>query len=127
MVMLSTIDSKGSEDENEVYNTKKLDEFIKNFNNFKEGKVRIIKYVKQGNKVWINKLADIKYDGKNLIYVTYDAYSEANIITAGTSASFGKIVKTCSNNNIRYALLESEDIKEDMGVTILSFSSNNIK
>ncbi len=127
VVMISTIDSKGSEDENEVYNTKKLDEFIKNFNNFKEGKVRIIKYVKQGNKVWINKLADIKYDGKNLIYVTYDAYSEANIITAGTSASFGKIVKTCSNNNIRYALLESEDIKEDMGVTILSFSSNNIK
>jgi len=127
VVMISTIDSQDKEDKNEVYNTKNLDQFIKNFNNFKEDKVRIIKYVKQENQIWINKLADIKYDGKNLIYVTYDIYSGANIVTASTSASFTKIVKTCSNNNVRYILLENEDTKEDMGVTVLSFSSNSIK
>ncbi|APM37722.1 cell wall-binding repeat-containing protein [Clostridium kluyveri] len=127
VVMISTIDSQDKENKNEVYNTKNLDQFIRNFNNFKEDKVRIIKYVKQGNQIWINKLADIKYDGKNLIYVTYDIYSGANIVTDSTSASFTKIVKTCSNNNVRYILLENEDTKEDMGVTVLSFSSNSIK
>ncbi|UZQ52251.1 cell wall-binding repeat-containing protein [Clostridium kluyveri] len=128
VVMISTINSQGNEDKNEVYNTKKLDQFIKNFNNLKEDKVRIIKYAKQGNKVWINKLADIKYDGKNLTYVTYDTYSGSNIITEGSiSVSFAKIVKTCSNNNVRYTLLEDEDTKEDMGVTVLSFSSDSIK
>jgi len=49
----------------------------------------------------------------NDVYVTYDTYSGSNIITEGsTSVSFAKIVKTCSNNNVRYALLENEDTKK---------------
>jgi hypothetical protein len=125
IVMVSTIDNNSDISKEEGYNVKTLDQFIENFNNKKKDKIRIIKYTKQEDKIWINKLEDIEYDGQNLTHCGYNTYPTNDLVKEKPApVPFYKIAKTTLGNLIRYALYESVDTKENMGMTLLSFNFN---
>jgi hypothetical protein len=123
VVVVSLINDKGSETKQEVYNINIIDQFVDNFNDLRKDKVRIIKYVKQEDKLWINKMSDMEYDGEKITYKSYDTYEKEK----QSKNSFDKIVKTQSSNGIRYALIENKNTSNDEGVTVISFLGSNIK
>jgi hypothetical protein len=123
VVVVSLINDKGSETKQEVYNINIIDQFVDNFNDLRKDKVRIIKYVKQEDKLWINKMSDMEYDGQKITYKSYDTYEKEK----QSKNSFDKIVKTQSSNGIRYALIENKNTSNDEGLTVISFLGSNIK
>jgi outer membrane murein-binding lipoprotein Lpp len=123
VVVVSLLDDKGTENKQEVYNVNKIDQFVSNSNNSKKDRVRIIKYVKQGDKLWINKLNDIVFEGQEIIYISYDTYGKEKQV----QNSFNRIVKAQSNNGIRYSLLDNKNASDDGGMTAISFLVSSIK
>ena len=124
VIMISRDNSKDIE----VYNIATLDKFIDSFNNGKEGYVRIIKgTIKDDGKFLVNKLEEYESDGKVIKITVYDPYFNKDKFTAGRPSYSPKIVKTCPDNGIRYAILESKDTPDNMGATIISFDKSSIK
>ncbi|SFC38235.1 DUF4362 domain-containing protein [Clostridium uliginosum] len=124
VIMVSRPNSK----ELEVYNIAKLDEFIDSFNNGKEGYVRVIKgTIENDGKLLVNKLEEYESDGKVIKDLVYDSYSDKNKFIPGRPRYLPKMVKTCSDNAIRYAILESKDTPDNMGATVISFDKSSIK
>ena len=80
VVMISYTDSISSKTHNdmEIYNINKLDDFIKNMDKGKKDNIRIVEYGKNVTGTWVNKLFDLKYDGKKKIEIEYDSYSNPN-------------------------------------------------
>jgi hypothetical protein len=126
IVIVSTIDNDEKVSKEQGYNIKILDQFIENSNTNKKDKIRIIKYTKQGDKLWINKLEDVEYDGQGLTHIGYNTYptEKDQVQEKPAPVTFHKIAKTTLGNLIRYALYESIDTKENMGMTLLSFNFN---
>lgn len=120
--------SRGSSKELEVYNISMLDKFLDSFNNGKEGYVRVIKgVIEKDGKFSVNKLEEYETDGKVVKVIGYDTYADKNKFIQGKPTYSPKIVKTCSGNAIRYAILESKDTPDNMGATVISFDKSNIK
>lgn len=108
--------------DSEVYNISKLDSMIDDAKSGKKGSVRLIKYVIDENKIWINRLEDIKYDGKLYYDTGYDTYGDAGF---GTN-TFNRLVKSTPQGGARYEELRPND-KAGSGATLLSFSAGSIK
>lgn len=120
--------SRGNNEEIEVYNISSLDKFLDSFNNGKEGYVRVIKGIIENDDSFIvNKLDEYETDGKVIKDTVYDTYADKNKFIQGKPDYSPKMVKTCSDNAIRYAILESKDTPDNMGVTVISFDKSSIK
>lgn len=120
--------SKGNNKELEVYNISSLDKFLHSFNNGKEGYVRVIKGIIENDGSFIvNKLEEYETDGKLIKDTAYDTYTDKNKFTPGKPIYLPKMVKICSGNSIRYAILQSKDTPEDMGTLVISFDKSSIK
>ena len=90
--------------------------------------MRIIKgTVEDDGKISVNKLDEYETDGKVVKHLGYDSYADKNKFIPGRPTYSPKIVKTCSDNAIRYAILESKDTPDNMGATVISFDKNSIK
>lgn len=111
----------------EVYNISTLDKFIESFNNGKECYVRVIKGTIVDGKLLVNKLEEYETDGKVIKDLGYDSYADKNKFIPGSPTYSPKMVKTCSANGIRYAILESKDTPDNMGVTVIGLDKNSIK
>ena len=110
----------------EVYNTNRLNRFIENVNVNRKDKVRVIKYGQTMGKEFINKLNEVEYDGNTLTDLGFDTYASSGII-GGNKAIFAKIVKTTTQNGVRYAELKEMEPSENMGATLISFSLDSVK
>lgn len=124
VIMIDRDNSK----EQEVYNIASLDKFIDSFNNGKEGYVRVIKgMIKKDGTLLVNKLEEYETDGRVIKDLVYDTYADKNKFVPGRPSYAPKMVKTYSDNAIRYAILESKDTPDDMGATVISFDKSSIK
>ena len=94
-------------------------------NSGKEAYVRVIKgRLKADNTILINKLDEYETDGKIIESLAYDAYNE---LKPGKPMYAVKIVKTYSDGGVRYAMLDSDDIQDNMGATVISFDNCQVK
>ncbi|MBL4934144.1 DUF4362 domain-containing protein [Clostridium sp. YIM B02515] len=114
--------------EAEVYNIEVMDKFLASFNSGKEAYVRVIKgSIKADGTFLVNKLEEYETDGKIIKDTVYDAYDDKNKFIKGKPIYCPKMVKTYSDNGIRYAILENKDTPDNMGATVISFDKNSIK
>lgn len=119
---------RSNSNELEVYNVSTLDEFIESFNDGKEGYVRVIKGTfKDDGTFLVNKLEEYQSDGKVIKDLVYDTYADKNKFIPGNPIYWSKIVKLCSDNAIRYSILQSKDTPENMGTNVISFYKSNMK
>jgi bla regulator protein BlaR1 len=120
VVMVSDLNSNT----NEVLNTARIDAFMDNFKNGKVDQIRIIKYGKEGDKVFTNKLMDLETDGTNLKLFSYDTYSKDKRYKKPFDPSyFIKITKqTYEKGGVRYAIHDTKEDPDNMGMTLISFN-----
>lgn len=113
----------------EVYNIAMLDKFIDSFNNGKEGYVRIIKGIlNEDGTLLVNKLEVYETDGKVIKDTGYDTYADKNKFIPVKPIYSPKMVKTHSDNAIRYVIFQSKkDTPDNIGRTVISFYKNSIK
>jgi hypothetical protein len=112
----------------EVYNIVMLDKFLDSFNNGKEGYVRVIKgTMEKDGKLLVNKLEEYETDGKVIKDLVYDTYANKDKFIPGRPTYSPKMVKTSSDNGIRYSILQSKDTPDNMGATVISFDKSSIK
>lgn len=120
--------SRPNTKEQEVYNIGALDKFLESFNNGERGYVRVIKgTIEKDGRFLVNKLEEYESDGKLIKDLVYDAYADKNKFIPGKPTYSPKMAKTCSDDAIRYAILESKDTPDNMGATVISFHKNSIK
>ena len=120
--------SRDNSSELEVHNISMLDNFLDSFNKVKEGYVRVIKgTLKSDGKLLVNKLEEYETDGKAIKSIGYDTYADKNKFIQGKPIYSQKIVKTCPDDGVRYAVLESKDTPDNMGATVISFKKSSIK
>lgn len=108
-----------------IYNIDKFENFIKNINDRKPAKIRIVKYGREHGLTWVNKLYDLEYNGEKIIDTVYDVYSDPNVFIPSTIYYFDKIVKKDYPNGIWYGICAKTD-KEDNCVTIISLKKSSI-
>lgn len=127
IVMISYTDSVSIKTHNnmEIYNINRLDDFMKNTNKGKKDEIRIVEYVNDVTHTWVNKLYDLKYDGKKIIDVEYDTYSNPNKFIASQPEIFNKIIKRDYTDSISYRICYSENEDNDCG-KLISFSKTSI-
>jgi hypothetical protein len=128
IVMISYIDSVSSKTHNnmEIYNINRLDDFIKSIDKGKKDKILIAEYGKNVTGTWVNKLFDLKYDGKKIIYIEYDSYSNPNAFIPSQPQIFSKIIKRDYPNAIAYRICYSEEDKNNECGRLISFHKNSI-
>lgn len=114
--------------EHEVYNISSLDRFFESSNNGRHDYVRIIKGMrKEDGTLLVNKLDEYETDGNIIKSTPYNTYSDNGEYTKGNSSYDFKMVKSESDNDIRYSLLMNNETPENMGATVISFSKSSIK
>ena len=119
---------RNSSQEHEVYNIASLDRFIDSFNNGKEDYVRVIKGIIESDGTFlVNKLEEHETDGKVIKSLVYDTYADKNKFILGRPSYSYKMIKSCSDNGIRYSVLLSKDTPEEMGATVISLDKSSIK
>jgi hypothetical protein len=128
IVMISYTDSVSSKTHNnmEIYNINRIDDFIKNINKGKKDKIRIVEYGKNVTGTWVNKLFDLKYDGKKIIDIEYDTYSNPNAFIPSQPEIFNKIIKRDYHDGISYRICYSESENNDCGKLISFYKSSII-
>ena len=90
--------------------------------------MRVIKgTIKKDGTFLVNKLEEYETDGKVIKDLVYDTYADKNKFVQGSPGYYPKMVKTYTDNTIRYAILESKDTPDNMGATVISFDKNSIK
>ena len=127
IVMISYFDSVSSKthNDNEIYNVNRLDDFMKNIDKGKKDNIRIVEYGKNATGTWVNKLYDLKYDGKKKIEIEYDSYSNPNAFIPSQPEIFNKIIKRDYPNGIAYRICYLENENNDCG-KLISFSKSSI-
>lgn len=111
IVMISYTDTVSSKTYNdmEIYNIKRLDDFMKNIDKGKKDDIRIVKYGKNDSGTWVNKLYDLNYDGNKIIYVEYDVYSNPDKFIPCEPAFFKNIIKIDYHDGLSYRICYSEN------------------
>jgi hypothetical protein len=127
IVMISYFDklSNISHNDMEIYNFSRLDEFMENIKKGKKDKIRIVKYESSASGTWVNKLYDLKYDGKKIVDIEYDAYSNPNVFIPSQPLVFNKIIKRDYSDGIWYGICYSEKGKEECA-SLISFRKSSI-
>lgn len=129
VVMISYTDSVSSKTHSdmEIYNINKLDDFMKNMDKRKKDNIRIVEYGKNVTGTWVNKLFELKYDGKKLIDIEYDTYSNPNAFIPSQPSIYNKIIKRNLPDTISYRICGSEnEIKSDDCAKLISFYKSSI-
>lgn len=129
VVMISYFDSVSSKTHNnmEIYNIDKLDNFIDSINKGEKDKIRIVEYGKDVTITWVNKLFDLNYDGKKIIDIEYDTYSNPNEFIPSQPGTFCKILKLDYPDAIAYRICYSESAKESNECAkLISFLKSSI-
>jgi len=127
IVMISYTDSVSSKTHNrmEIYNINRLDDFMENIDKGKKDKILIAEYGKNATGTWVNKLFDLTYDGKKIIDIEYDSYSNPNEFIPSQPEIFNKIIKRSYPDAIAYRICYSENDDNDCG-KLISFSKSSI-
>ncbi|MBU3099757.1 MULTISPECIES: DUF4362 domain-containing protein [Clostridium] len=127
IVMISYTDSVSEKTHNdmEIYNIKRIDDFIRNINKGRKDKIRIVEYGKNATGTWVNKLYDLKYDGKKIIDIEYDTYSNPNAFIPSQPEMFNTIIKRDYPDGISYRICDSEGENDDCA-KLISFSKSSI-
>ena len=98
---------------------------MENVKNKKADKVRIVKYVYNGEQTWVNKLYNLEYTGKKIKYIEYDTYSNLNAFIPYEPYYYDKIIIRDYPNDLWYGIC-SDSNKEDECTTLISFNKSNI-
>lgn len=127
IVMISYLDklSNISRNDMEIYNISRLNEFMENIKKGKKDKIRIVKYANSASGTWVNKLCDLKYDGKKIVDIEYDAYSNPNVFIPSQPLVFSKVIKRDYPDGIWYGICYSEKGKEECA-SLISFRKSSI-
>lgn len=122
VVMISYIDSLSSltHSDMEIYNINRLDDFMENVRNGKKDTVRIVKYVKDKDHMWVNKLEDLSYDGKEILGIAYDTYSNPDVFIPAQPTIFNNIIRRDYKDNTWYGACYSKK-KGNSCATLISF------
>lgn len=122
VVMIFYLDTVSNKTHNnmEIYNINELDDFMENMKKGKRDKVRIVKYANSKNGIWVNKLYDLEYDGKKILDIEYDVYSNPNAFIPSQSLVFHKIVKRDYIDGTWYGICLKE-INNSQGASLISF------
>lgn len=115
-----TISSKTHNDM-EIYNTSRLDDFIENTRKGKKDKIRIVKYAKDKTHMWVNKLDDLKYDGKNILDVAYDTYTNPNTFVPSEPFVFSEIIRKDYEYGLWYGVCNKDNY-----ASLISFLKDSI-
>ena len=128
VVMIGYSDSVSSKTHNdmEIYNINKLDDFIKSTNIGKEDKIRIVEYENNVTGTWVNKIYELNYDGKKIIDIEYDTYSNPNVFIPSQPYIFNKIIKKDYPDGISYRICGSKNDENDDCGKLISFYKNSI-
>jgi hypothetical protein len=127
IVMITYTDgvSRKTHNNNEIYNIDRLDDFMKNIDIGKKDKIRIAEYGKNVTGTWANKLFDLKYNGKKIIYIEYDTYSNPNEFLPGKPEIFNRIIKRDYPDGIAYRICNSGNENSNCG-KLISFGKSSI-
>lgn len=123
---ISYSDSKGNEISQKIYNVNNLDSFIENYKNEKKGKVRIVDFASNETGTWINKLCDLEYDGKQIIFTGYDTYLNPDKFIPWGPQYYAKVGKTEYKDTVRYSLVLRTEDSDANGAGLMSFRSSDI-
>lgn len=121
---ISWISSK-THNNTEVYNIKKLDNFMENIKNRKKDRIRIVKYSYENGKTWVNKLYELDYDGNKIKSIVYDTYSNPNAFIPNEPHYYDKIIKRDYPNDLWYGICQVTN-EGDNCVTLISFIKSSI-
>lgn len=121
----SDLVSSKTHNNTEIYNINRLDEFIKNINNKKQDKVRMVKYIHNDGRTWINKLYDLEYNGEKIKYIEYDPYSNLNNFTPSEPFYFDKIIMKDNPNDLWYTICSVSN-KGDGCAPLIGFNKGSI-
>lgn len=127
VVMISYVDSVSSKTHNnmEIYNIYKLNDFMENVKKGKKDTVRIVKYVRNETGTWVNKLYDLNYNGKNILDIEYDVYSNPNFFIPSKPLVFYKVIKRDYINGTWYGICYKEGNNNDCA-SLISFYKSSI-
>jgi hypothetical protein len=127
IVMISHLDklSNVSHNDKEIYNISRLDEFMQKVKEGKKDKIRIVKYGSSTSCTWVNKLYDLKYDGKKIVDIEYDVYSNPNAFIPSQPLTFNKIIKRDYPDAIWYGICYSK-INDNKCASLISFYRSSI-
>jgi hypothetical protein len=109
----------------EVYNIKKLDEFMENIKNERNDRIRIVMYAHENGKTWVNKLYDLDYDGNKIKLIVYDTYSNPNAFIPNEPHYYDKIIKRDYPNDLWYGICQVTN-EGDNCVTLISLKKSSI-
>ena len=128
IVMISYTDSISSKTHNnmEIYNINRLGDFMESIDKRKKDKILIAEYGKNITGTWVNKLFDLKYDGKKIIDIEYDTYSNPNAFIPSQPEIFSKIIKRDYPDGIAYRICYSEEDQNSDCGKLISFSKSSI-
>lgn len=127
IVEISSFDLVSSKTHNdtEIYNINKLNEFMENIKNGKKDEIRIVKYASEGGRTWVNKLYDLKYNGKKIKYIVYDTYSNPSAFIPSEPYYYDKIIIREYPNDLWYGVC-SVSSNEDDYATLISLKKISI-
>lgn len=127
IVEISSFDLVSSKTHNdtEIYNINKLNEFMENIKNGKKDEIRIVKYASEGGRTWVNKLYDLKYNGKKIKYIVYDTYSNPSAFIPSEPYYYDKIIIREYPNDLWYGVC-SVSCNEDDYATLISLKKISI-
>ncbi len=120
----SWISSK-THNNSEVYNIKKLDDFMENIKSGNNDKVRIVKYSYENGQTWVNKLYDLYYEDKKIKLIVYDTYSNTNAFIPSEPYYTDKIIKRDYPNDLWYGNCPISN-KLDNCATLISLKKSSI-
>lgn len=125
IVMISFLDtiSNTTNNDMEIYNIRRLDNFMENINNKKKDEIRIVEYGRNSTGTWVNKLYDLRYDGNKIVDIEYDTYSNPNEFIPSQPQIFKKIIKRDYSKGLSYRICDS-DKDSDCGKLISFFKSS---
>lgn len=127
IVEISYLDWVSSKTHNnaDVYNINKLDKFMKNVENKKADKVRIVKYAYEGEHTWVNKLYDLEYNGNKIKYIVYDTYLNPNAFIPSEPSYYDKVIIRDYPNDLWYGICSVSN-KGDDCATLISLNKSSI-
>lgn len=118
-------DTGNSENNSEIYNIKRLDEFVKSFKQGKEDEITIVEYYSADNKWVINKFKKLKLSNKVITLTEYDTASDKNVFKSSGDEKFDNIEEKQVQGITTYSISNINAINS--GINLISFDKNQVK
>ncbi len=98
---------------------------MKNVEDKNVDKVRIVEYIHNDGRTWINKLYDLEYNGKKIKYIEYDTYSNPNAFIPSEPFYFDKVIIRDYPDVLWYGICSVSN-KGDGCAPLISFNKSSI-